>query len=200
MTIEHYKRPYRGYRAAVLAAMLLGALTIVSGCQPSDDSDDGQQRTGSGNAAEAASEPAADQQTNNASSHPELVSPLAARAVVKNYYQDIDKGDFKAAYALWWGGRNSDENASKKTFDQFQSSFKDTGSTQVTISTPGEMHGAAGSTYIEIPVSVKTTLTSGQTQQYDGSYTLRRSNDADGATWAEKQWHIYSADLQKTGQ
>lgn len=178
-----------------LAVMMTAAILLVGGCQSSNDTGSKQAR---GSAADTSVSQNGTEHTHGDSQKPAPtdVSPLAGRAVIKHYYKAIDSGDYQSAYALWWSGDKGGPNASGKTLEQFKSGFANTRDSQVEVGTPGSIEGAAGSSYVSIPVTVKAALDSGQTQRFTGSYTLRRVNNVDGASWAQKHWHIYSADLQ----
>ena len=184
-----------------LSLGLVVAGLALAGCQQQNSTETAQKdKTGSENATEAPSDAANDataaDATDSKDADPSKVSPLAARALIKHYYDDINQGDYKAAYALWAGGSKDSKNASGKTFEDFKAGFKNTKKSEVDIATPGSIEGAAGSSYIEIPVTIHATTNDGKTQDFKGSYTLRRVNNVDGASWAEKNWHIYSADIQ----
>ena len=111
-------------------------------------------------------------------------------AVIARYYSDINARDFRAAYALW----GNDGAASKQSFDQFSNGFAQTASVKVQLGEPGRIEGAAGSRYVDIPVTLESTLKSGERQTFTGTYTLRRAV-VDGATAAQRRWHIYSAKI-----
>ncbi len=66
----------------------------------------------------------------------------------------------------------------------------------MTFLKPGDAEGGAGSIYLELPVRVDAILRSGAHQHFVGSYTLRRVNDVDGSTAAQRRWHIESATLK----
>ena len=116
-----------------------------------------------------------------------------AAAVIRHYYADLDRGDFRAAYARW----GNDGEDSRQSFADLKRGFSETASTSVEIDGPGEGGGAAGSTYIDVPVTVHARLKNGTAQTFTGHYTLRRVNDVPGSTQAERRWHLYSADLKK---
>ncbi|GAA4763307.1 hypothetical protein GCM10023219_04550 [Stakelama sediminis] len=116
-----------------------------------------------------------------------------AADIVRNYYADIDQGDFKAAYALW----GNDGKNSHQSFNAFRQGFAKTESTSVTTGSPSSPEGAAGSLYIRVPVKVKARLKDGTNQRFSGEYTLRRANDVPGATAEQERWHLYSADLKQ---
>ncbi|WNO52787.1 hypothetical protein [Stakelama saccharophila] len=117
----------------------------------------------------------------------------AAVAVVRHYYDAIDRGDFRTAYELW----GNDGEASGQSFVQFRDGFASTARSDVTVGTPGRAEGAAGSIYIEIPVTVDAELKDGTNQHFSGSYTLRRVNDVPGSTAEQRRWHLSDADLKK---
>ena len=57
-----------------------------------------------------------------------------------------------------------------------------------------------GSSYVTLPVTLSATTTSGQTQRFGGTYSLRKINDESRTPVAEQGWRIYSADItQLTG-
>ena len=116
-----------------------------------------------------------------------------AIAVVKNYYNALDRSQYQQAYSYW----DNNGSASGQSFDAFKKGFAKTLSTQVEIKNPDRIEGAAGSRYIRIPVTITATTTDGKVQNFVGKYTLRRTV-VDGATPEQQRWHIYSADISKT--
>lgn len=115
----------------------------------------------------------------------------AAVAVLEQYYAAIDEGDYRTAYALWSDGGAS----SGQTFDEFAAGYENTASVRVEAGKPGRVEGAAGSRYVVIPVVVHATTSDGTPQRFVGGYTLRRSV-VDGATAEQRNWRIYSAEVQ----
>jgi len=114
-------------------------------------------------------------------------SVAAAMQVVRDYYAAVSRHDYRAAFNLWHGA---------KSFGRFRAGYAATRRVRVTFLKPGETEGAAGSVYVELPVRVDATLRSGKQQYFVGSYTLRRVNDVDGSTAAQRHWHIESAHLK----
>ena len=113
-------------------------------------------------------------------------------AVVRAYYAAIGSGDHAGAYALWSeGGRSSGQ-----TPQQFAAGFADTRAVSVQPGEPGAVEGAAGSRYVEVPVSVTTTDADGREQRYVGAYVLRRAA-VDGSTAGQRAWRIASAELRE---
>ncbi|HST08117.1 MAG TPA: hypothetical protein VLJ83_08085 [Gemmatimonadaceae bacterium] len=115
----------------------------------------------------------------------------SAAQVVLRYYDDIQRRDFAAAFALWSdGGR-----ASGQSRDAFAAGFSQTSRVSATIAGPVSVEGAAGSQYATVPVDVDATLVDGKQQHFAGSYVLRRAM-VDGATAEQRQWRIYSAAIR----
>jgi len=115
-------------------------------------------------------------------------SVAAAMQVVRNFYAAVSSHDYRAAYSLWHGTRG---------YARFRNGYARTRSARVTFLKPGDSEGAAGSIYVELPVRVDAILRSGERQHFAGSYTLRRINDVDGSTAAQRRWHIESAHLKQ---
>ena len=118
-------------------------------------------------------------------------SPENAAEVVRQYYAAIDAGDYRGAYDLW-GGEGS---ASGKTFDEFVAGFQHTSQTEATVGEPGRVDGAAGSRYVEVPVTIRAVTDHGEEQRFSGRYVMRRVM-VDGATEAQRRWHIDSAKIK----
>jgi outer membrane murein-binding lipoprotein Lpp len=116
-----------------------------------------------------------------------------AAAVIRHYYADLDRGDFRAAYGRW----GNDGQDSHQSFADFKRGFAETATTSVEVGTPGDSEGGAGSIYIDVPVTVHARLKDGTGQRFTGHYSLRRVNDVDGSTQAQRRWHIYSAALKR---
>ncbi|BBD60584.1 hypothetical protein NIES2109_33820 [Nostoc sp. HK-01] len=118
-------------------------------------------------------------------------SQKQAVQVIRHYYNAINHQDYKSAYLDW----SNNGAASQQSFEQFSQGFKDTLSVKVDIGEPGRLDGAAGSSYIEIPVTITSKTVNGKVKHFKGSYTLRRINDIPGSTLKQRMWHIYSAKI-----
>jgi len=105
---------------------------------------------------------------------------------VRRYYAAIDRGDYRAAYRLWTGG---------KDYSAFVKGFARTARTRVVAGAPTDEEGAAGSLSITVPVRVDATLKNGARQHFVGSYILRRINDVPGATADQLRWSVSAARL-----
>lgn len=111
--------------------------------------------------------------------------------LIRNYYRWINQKKYQGAFNIWEKGE--DGNAvNGQSFEKFESGFSDTASVSVEIGAPGEIEGAAGSNYIQIPVVISATSTDGSQQKFAGSYTMRSSNMTD-----DKSWYINSARVWK---
>jgi len=115
-------------------------------------------------------------------------SVAAAMQVVRNYYAAVSRRDYRSAYAIWHGTRS---------YMHFRAGYAATRRARVTFLAPGDAGGAAGSVFVKLPVRVDAILRSGAVQHFVGSYTLRRVNDVDGSTAAQRRWHIESASLKR---
>ena len=114
-----------------------------------------------------------------------------AVAVIRAYYAAISAHRLHDAYHLW----ADDGAASKQTLEEFARGFDDTRSVSVVPGTPGRIEGAAGSRFIEIPVTIDALATDGEHRHFTGSYVLRRAV-VPGATAEERSWRIYSARIR----
>lgn len=112
-------------------------------------------------------------------------------AVVKAYYDAINARDYRRAYSYWG------PSGPPQTFEQFEKGFADTATVSVTPGEPSRVEGAAGSRYIDIPVTIIATKKSGGQQTFTGTYTLRRTA-VDGAPAEAKRWHINGASIHAT--
>ncbi|MEH1924557.1 hypothetical protein [Nostoc sp.] len=111
--------------------------------------------------------------------------------LIHDYYDAIARLDYKQAYLAWDG----DGSASKQSFEEFQQGFANIVSIVEEVGKPGSLEGAAGSLYIEIPVTVTAVTSNGTPQRFRGSYKLRRVNNVPGSTPKQRRWHIYSDNI-----
>jgi len=118
-----------------------------------------------------------------------------AVAVVRDYYAAIEQHDYARAWSLWSdGGRSSGQTA-----QQFADGFANTAHVVVQAGAPGRLDAAAGSRYIEVPVTIEAAQRDGSVRRYAGSYTLRRAV-VDGATAEQRAWRLASANLHEQAQ
>ena len=115
-----------------------------------------------------------------------------AADVLRRYYAAIAARDFRRAYALW----DDAGAASGQTFEAFAAGFAETARVEAEVGEPGRVEGAAGSRYVEVPVTIRAATDAGEEQRFEGTYTLRRSV-VDGATAEQRRWHLYAADVER---
>ena len=112
-----------------------------------------------------------------------------AAAAVRAYYDAVASGDRARAYAAWSdGGR-----ASGRTSERFATGFYGVAITSVAVGVPGPSQGAAGSRYVEVPVTVTSRGRDGRETRQAGTFVMR-SSAVDGAPAG---WFIASADLRE---
>lgn len=78
---------------------------------------------------------------------------------------------------------------------RFIAAFRPYRTYHASVGRAGEGEGAAGSTYVEVPVRIWGRLRNGRPFSERGSVTIRRVNDIPGASAAERRWHIYRIDV-----
>jgi len=110
--------------------------------------------------------------------------------VIQDYYRAIARRDYEQAYLYW-----ESDSASPQSFEQFKQGFANTASVAVDLGTPGHVEGAAGLSYIEIPVTITAVTMNGIPQRFRGSYVLRRVNNVPGSTAVQRRWHLYSGNI-----
>ncbi|HET9602918.1 MAG TPA: hypothetical protein VFO96_01410 [Gemmatimonadales bacterium] len=124
--------------------------------------------------------------------HPPAADSTDPAQVIQSYYDAINRRDFRTAFMLW----SDSGRASGKTLQQFEAGFAGTDSSRVEVGEAGRVEGAAGSRYVEVPVTIRAWRREGSRQTFTGSYVLRRAV-VDGATDAQRKWHLYSADIHE---
>lgn len=115
----------------------------------------------------------------------------AAIDVVHQYYQAISSGEFERAYRYW-----GESGPPGQTLQSFVAGFRETASVQAKTHVPSRIEPAAGSRYIEVPVTIIATTKDGRLQRYEGTYTLRRTV-VDGAPPSAREWHLYRASIRE---
>lgn len=109
----------------------------------------------------------------------------SAVAALREYYAAINARDYRRAFAMW-----GSSGPPKQTYEQFAGGFADTKSVRVETGEPSRVEAAAGSRYVEVPVVIITNA-----QRFEGTYVMRRSV-VDGASDADRHWHIYRATVR----
>ena len=119
-------------------------------------------------------------------------SALGAARRLQEYCDAVATKRYRDAFAYWGdGGKRSG-----LTFEQFRASFAKYGAYDCHIGNPGGMEGAAGSSYVTIPLQVTGVLAKGGGFVLEGPVTMRRVNDVDGSTAEQRRWHIESSGLK----
>lgn len=120
-----------------------------------------------------------------------VASPAdSAVFVLRDYYAAIGRRDFGRAYADW----GDDGPPGHPTLDAFAAGFARTDSVRLDVGAPGRIEGAAGSRYVDVPVTVHAFERGGRETTYVGSYVLRRAV-VPGASESNRRWHLYRATL-----
>jgi hypothetical protein len=117
-------------------------------------------------------------------------SAEAAGQVMQSYGALIEQKRLTEAAKLW-----GDAAAAAA----FINSFKTASELHFQVGKPGGMEGAAGSIYITVPVVLYGRLDRGGEFNRAGTATLRRVNDVDGSTEAQRRWHIERIELAPAG-
>jgi hypothetical protein len=113
-------------------------------------------------------------------------SPEAAEELVMDFAQLLNQSKFGEAYMLLGPGAPP-----RKDFNE---RFAPYSGLKVSTGKPGEPEGAAGSIYIEVPLTITGTDKSGNRVDRSASAVLRRVNDVPGSTEEQRHWHIERID------
>lgn len=120
-------------------------------------------------------------------------SAQGAADVVQRYYALIGEGRYRQAWGLW----SDDGKASGKSADAFTQSFAPYSEYHANIGAPSPVDAGAGQRYVTVPVQVYARLRQGRKPVYQiGTVTLHRTGDIDGATPAQKTWHLQQIALK----
>lgn len=119
-------------------------------------------------------------------------SPQGAADVVQTYFALIGEKAYDRAFALW----SDDGAASGRTQAQFAAGFDDYLQYGAQVGAPGQPEGAAGSSYISVPVQIYGRRKSGEPFHQRGDAQLRRVNDVPGSTPTQRLWRIARLDLK----
>lgn len=152
-----------------------------------------------------ASPPGGDAESGAAGQDPEAAAPAgsadvgpsdedpgrAAAAVLRDYFEALDQRRYADAWAMWGDGGVPDQ-----TLVSFTAQRRLVSRLDFRLGAPGRVEGAAGSRFVEIPVQVRETLADGGHRMLLGSVVMRRVV-VDGASDAERRWHLYRVDLSR---
>jgi hypothetical protein len=112
-------------------------------------------------------------------------SSEAAQDLVRHFATLLNGGKFDEAYMLLGPGAPP-----RNRFDRDFSRYSDL---NVTLGTPGDQEGAAGSIYLSVPMTVSGKADGKHTSR-SATAILRRVNDVPGSTEAQRHWHIERID------
>ena len=107
--------------------------------------------------------------------------------MIVGYASLLEQGHIADTRRLWTEG--SDASVVEAQLGEFER-------IKVEIGDPGQMEGAAGSSYIDVPLQLTGRTKSGEAAALAGTATLRRVNDVPGSTELQRRWHIYRVELQ----
>lgn len=155
--------------------LLCGLAALLSGCRQSDETANEAANAAANNAVEA----------NEAAPIVDTKSPAAARSVMVDYASLAEKGDFAKAADYWTNANNA---------AQFAADLENYPKVAMSVGEPGEIEGAAGSSFINLPVVLNLTLRSGAPYSMTCKAVLRRVNDVPGATRKQLRWNIQAID------
>lgn len=188
-----------------MKAALLTPLALLAACgQPPGDSI----AANAGGATAASADPAADMPVAAPKPAPSAApSPAAdivseapftadsaqgAANVVQTYFALVEAGKYRRAWTLWRdGGKGAGMDAAA-----FAASFDRFAAYHATVGAPGRIDAGAGQRYVTVPVQTYGTLKTGKPFAMDGTVTLHRTGDIDGATAEQRSWHINTVDLK----
>ena len=109
-------------------------------------------------------------------------SAQGAGQVLQTYFALVEQGKTTEANKLWSDG------AEKLDLSKYKE-------VHANIGGPGDMGGAAGSSYVDYPVQIYGRAKDGKEFNLRGTMILRRANDVPGSTEEQRKWHIYKADF-----
>ncbi len=116
-------------------------------------------------------------------------SAQGAAQVVQGYYGLLEEKRFAEAQDLWSesGTIGGQDDAT------FAARFRGFSEIHANVGAPGESDGAAGSIFITVPVQVYARVAAtGKPWYMLRQVILRRVNDVDGSSEADRRWHIQS--------
>jgi hypothetical protein len=116
--------------------------------------------------------------------------PDGAGQVVQRYASLIEGGKIAEAQAAWGKGIEQGVLAPARLAALHDVRFE--------VGKPYDQEGAAGSSYIMVPLTLTATDKAGKPIRYAGPITLRRVNDVDGASAAQLRWHMVQGELVAT--
>jgi hypothetical protein len=115
-------------------------------------------------------------------------SAQGAANVVQIFYALVEQGRVGEAKRLWSDPAEADRYArGLQAYREYHAQ----------IGAPGTMEGAAGSSYVEVPIQAYGRLKNGDAFSALGTVTLRRVNDVPGSTAEQRKWHIVKIEMRE---
>lgn len=116
-------------------------------------------------------------------------SAQGAAQVVQGYYGLLEEKRFEDAQDLW----NPTSAIGAQDDARFAARFRGFSEIHANIGAPSDPEGAAGSSYVTVPVQVYGRIAATGKPFYTlRLVTLRRVNDVPGSTAEQRRWHIES--------
>lgn len=122
-------------------------------------------------------------------------SAQGAANVVQTYFALLEGGKYADAWGLWADGGKA---SGASNAEAFAHGFGRYSEYHAQIGAPGAPEGAAGSSYVTVPVVIYGRLKSGAEVHEKGEATLRRVNDVPGSTAEQRMWHIERIETKAT--
>ena len=125
---------------------------------------------------------------------PPLASDTSAQGAVRRaqeYCDALATRRFGDAYDLW----ADDGRASGLTLGEFTEKFTNVKVSDCQLAEAGEMQGAAGSIYVEVPAVIRGVTGAGRPLRLEGPIVLKRVNDVPGSTLEQRAWRIARAEF-----
>lgn len=113
-----------------------------------------------------------------------------ATNVLLGFASALENRNFNCAAEFWGNGQTLTSAA------DFERNYKNNRETSVEFGT-GEIEGAAGSLYYEVPFTITGTRADGSAFAEKNTIILRRVNDVEGASAAQLRWHIVEMGPQR---
>ncbi|MFB0873993.1 MULTISPECIES: hypothetical protein [unclassified Sphingobium] len=114
-------------------------------------------------------------------------SAQGAAQVVQGYYGLLEEKRFEDAQDLW----NPTSAIGAQDDARFAARFRGFSEIHANIGAPSDPEGAAGSSYVTVPVQVYGRIAATGKPFYAlRQVTLRRVNDVPGSTAEQRRWHI----------
>lgn len=116
---------------------------------------------------------------------------MSASRVLMRWAAAMERRDWAAARREW-GPAGDTAGPSEQDMAR---NFEDYAQIDVAIG-QGQVEGAAGSLYYQVPVTITGTTRAGEPYRLEGPVTLRRVNDVPGASPEALSWHLSRSEIK----